>query len=244
MDAGQLASRPKKNKADVVGVQFPVASQQSHGAAGLQFVASANSGAHFVAKIGWNSTEVSLSAHRLLASGNIDSIIDRKAGSYASRRPHITGLFAGAPEAIGNSLFWNSLYVPSLGLEFPSISRNWAHGFGGWVVGEWDCFFGSLLTNVEDSQQTSAGVRAILLAQTPNGVVPNVDAANGISPDRSQPPVGAYIVLKNYERNPDIEQLRWGLPQTEEVARMVAGEPRRWTTLERWKPGRFAGMGQ
>jgi len=213
MDAGQLASPSKENKAAVVGVQLAVASHQSHGAAGLQFAASARPGAHFVAKIGWNPAEMSAYVHRLLASGQIDAILDRKAESYAGRRPHITGLFAGAPEAIGNSLFWNSLYVPSLGLEFPSISRNWAHGFGGWVVGEWDCFFGSLLTNVEDSQQTSAGVRAILLAQSPNGVVPNVDAANGISPDRSQPPVGAYIVWKNYARNPDLEQLRWAYPR-------------------------------
>src|SRR6266702_2341101 len=196
MDAGQLASPSKENKAHVVGVQLAVDSHQSHGAAGLQCAASAKPGAHCVAKIGWNPVEMSQHVHRLLASGQIDSILDRKAESYAGRRPHITGLFAGAPEAIGNSMFWNSLYVPSLGLELPSISRNWAHGFGGWVVGEWDCFFGSLLTNVVDSQQTSAGVRAILLAQSPNGVVPNVDAANGISPERSQPPVGAYIVLK------------------------------------------------
>ena len=213
LDAGPLASPSKESKADAVGAQVAVDSRQSHGAAGLQFVASARSGAHFVAKLGWNPAEMSEYVHRLLASGQIDSILDHKAESYAGRRPHITGLFAGAPEAIGNSLFWNSLYVPSLGLEFPSISRNWAHGFGGWVVGEWDCFFGSLLTNVEDSPQTAAGVRAILLAQTPNGVVPNVDAANGISPDRSQPPVGAYIVLKNYERNSDMEQLRWAYPR-------------------------------
>jgi len=204
MDVGQLASSSKENKAD---------SNRSIGAAGLQFVAPVNSRAHFVAKIGWNSAQMSQHVHQLLASGQIDAMLDRKAESYANRRPHITGLFAGAPEAIGNSLFWNSLYVPSLGLEFPSISRNWAHGFGGWVVGEWDCFFGSLLTSVEDPRQTSAGVRTILLAQSPNGVVPNVDAANGTSPDRSQPPVGAYIVLKNYERNPDIEQLRWAYPR-------------------------------
>jgi len=212
MDAGQLAGPSKENKA-VAGVHSALDSRQPHGAAGLQFVTAANSGAHFVAKIGWNPDEMSQSAHQLLASGQIDSILDRKAASYASRRPHVTGLFAGAPEAIGNSMFWNSLYVPSVGLEFPSISRNWAHGFGGWVVGEWDCFFGSLLTNLEDPGQTSAGVRAILLAQAPNGVVPNVDAANGTSPDRSQPPVGSYIVLKNYERNADIEQLRWAYPR-------------------------------
>jgi len=39
--------------------------------------------------------------------------------------------------------------------------RRWAKGFGGWVIGEWDCFFGTLLTNVEDTAQTSAAVRAI-----------------------------------------------------------------------------------
>jgi hypothetical protein len=211
MDAGQLPS--PSNEKHAVGVQSGVDSHQSHGAAGLQFVTSANSGAHFVAKIGWNPVEMSQYAHQLLTSEKIDSILDRKAEDYAGRRPHATGLFAGAPEAIGNSMFWNSLYVPSLGLEFPSISRNWAHGFGGWVVGEWDCFFGSLLTNLEDPLQTWAGVRAILQAQSANGVVPNVDAANGTSPDRSQPPVGAYVVLKNYERSPDIEQLRWAYPR-------------------------------
>jgi hypothetical protein len=136
-------------------------------------------------------------------------------------------------------MFWNSLYVPSVGLEFPSISRNWAHGFGGWVVGEWDCFFGSLLTNLEDPGQTSAAVRAILLAQSPNGVVPNVDAANGTSPDRSQPPVGAYIVLKNYERNPDIEQLRWAYPRLKKwhdwwLANRGDGQP--------WRDGNHNGL--
>jgi Trehalase len=211
LDVGQLAGHTKAKSAG--GGQSTVDSRQSHAAAGLQFVASPNSGAHFVAKIGWNPVELSQYAHQLLAPGRIDSILDRKAESYARLRPHVTGLFAGSPEAIGNSMFWNSLYVPSLGLEFPSISRNWAHGFGGWVVGEWDCFFGSLLTSLEDPRQTSAAVRAILLAQSPNGVVPNVDAANGTSPDRSQPPVGAYIVLKNHERNPDIEQLRWAYPR-------------------------------
>ena len=237
LDAGQLAS-PSKEKKAVGGVQSAVDSHQSHGAAGLQFV-SANSGAHFVAKIGGNPVEISQYAHQLLMSGHIDSILDRQAESYARHRPHITGLFAGSPEAIGNSMFWNSLYVPSLGLEFPSISRNWAHGFGGWVVGEWDCFFGSLLTNLEDPRQTSAGVRAILLAQSPNGVVPNVDAANGTSPDRSQPPVGAYIVLKNHERNPDIEHLRWAYPRLKKwhewwLANRGDGQP--------WRDGNHNGL--
>ncbi|MGA8026641.1 MAG: trehalase family glycosidase, partial [Bryobacteraceae bacterium] len=97
--------------------------------------------------------------------------------------------------------------------EFPSISRNWANYFGGWVVGEWDCFFGSLLTNVEDSAETSASVRTILLAQSPSGVVPNVDGASGTTPDRSQPPIGAYVVWKNFAKDPDREFLEWAYPR-------------------------------
>lgn len=208
MNVGQLASVLQKNR-EAGGGRPAFDNKSPHGAAGLEFTTSVTSTAHFVATIGWNSAQLSKYAHQMLASGQIDAVLARNAASYAAHRPHIEGLFAGSAEAIGNSMFWNSLYVPSLGLEFPSISRNWAHGFGGWVVGEWDCFFGSLLTDIEDPRQTSAAVRAILLAQAPNGVVPNVDAADGTSPDRSQPPVGAYIVLKNYERDGDLQTLRW-----------------------------------
>jgi hypothetical protein len=213
MDAGQLVSPSGENKSGAAGLQFAANDRSLRGAAGLQFVTSETSAAHFAVTIGWNPSGMSARVHELLEPHRIDSILDAKARDYSNQRPHIEGLFAGASEAIGDSMFWNSLYVPSLGLEFPSISRNWAHGFGGWVVGEWDCFLGSLLTNVEDPAQTSASVRAILTAQAANGVVPNVDAANGTSPDRSQPPVGSYIVWKNYQRNSDIELLRWAYPK-------------------------------
>lgn len=211
MDAGQLAKESNHNKSGAAGLTFP--SDTLSGAAGLEFVTGGMSTAHFVAAIGWNASELSQQAHRLLEPGRIDTILNQKAEAYDKKRPHIQGMFGGAPEAIGNTMFWNTLYVPSLGLEFPSISRNWAHGFGGWVVGEWDCFFGSLLTDVEDPRQTSASIRAILVAQSPNGVVPNVDAASGTSPDRSQPPVGAYVVWKNYQRHADLDLLKWAYPR-------------------------------
>ena len=204
MDAGQLPN---------TGVRSNSYEDHMSAAAGLEFVTDGSSTAHFVATIGWHVSELSDGAKQLLQPGKIDAILDGKAALYQERRPHIQGLFNGAPEAIGNSMFWNTLYVPALGLEFPSISRHWAKQFGGWVVGEWDCFFGSLLTNVEDTAQTSAAVRAILLSQSPNGVVPNMDGGSGTSPDRSQPPVGSYAVWKNYERNQDREILEWAYPR-------------------------------
>ena len=198
MDSGELANGSASNEG---------------AAAGLQFVVGKDSYARFVATIGWNTQELTSGARGLLDGGTIDKILQDHAAHYEQGRSHIQGLFSGAPEAIGESMFWNTMYVPSLDLSFPSISRRWAKNWGGWVVGEWDCFFGSLLTNVEDTAQTSASIRAILLAQAPNGVVPNMASGAGTSPDRSQPPVGSYIVWKDYERNQDRATVEWAYPR-------------------------------
>jgi hypothetical protein len=190
----------------------PIPNDFLQGAAGLEFDDSAP--AHFVAVIGWEKEALLNQASAMLAAGKIDAILKEKAEAYAARRPSVEGLFEGAPEAIGNSMFWNTLYAPQFDLIFPSISRHWAQGgLGSWVVGEWDCFFGALLTSLEDEAQTSAGVRAILSSQTEAGVVPNMSGSGGTSPDRSQPPVGSYVVWKVYQRRKDRDLLEWAYPR-------------------------------
>ncbi len=188
-----------------------LAGEAMNGAAGLEF--SGSSPAHFVAAIGWEKDSLLDRASGWLSPGKIDALLKEKSEAYAARRPTVQGLFAGAPEAIGNSMFWNTLYAAKYNLVFPSISRGWAHNWGGWVVGEWDCFFGALLSSLEDRPQTAAGVRAILLSQTASGVVPNVAAALGTTPDRAQPPVGSYVVWKIYQKFQDHELLAWAYPR-------------------------------
>ncbi|MGD0128589.1 MAG: trehalase family glycosidase [Terriglobia bacterium] len=190
-----------------------IAGEPTAGAAGLEFTTAGEGAAHFVAKLGWEKESLISGAKSWLEAGKIDALLKEKAESYAARRPTVKGLFEGAPEAIGNSMFWNTLYAPSNGLTFPSISRRWAHAWGGWVVGEIDCFFGSLLTSLEDKGQTAAAIRAILLAQTATGLVPNIAAGSGITPDRSQPPIGSYITWKVYQRIQDRELLEWAYPR-------------------------------
>jgi hypothetical protein len=190
-----------------------IANESTAGAAGLEFVTDGSHSTHFVATLGWDKDSLIRQARDLLAPGKIDSTLKEKAEAYAASRPQVKGLFEGAPEAIGNSMFWNTLYAPSNGLIFPSISRQWAHEWGGWVVGEIDCFFGSLLTSLEDKTQTAAAIRAILLAQTDTGLVPNIAAGSGITPDRSQPPVGSYITWKVYQRIQDRALLEWAYPR-------------------------------
>jgi hypothetical protein len=179
-------------------------------AAALEF--SGGAPLHFVATIGWDKDSLANRAGALLAAGKIDTILKEKSEAYAAQRPKVEGLFSGAPEAIGNSMFWDTLYAPQFDLVFPSISRHWAEGWGNWVVGEWDCFFDSLLTSLEDEAQTAAGIRAILSSQTPTGLVPNIASGNGITPDRSEPPVAAYVVWKVYQRRQDRALLEWAYP--------------------------------
>ncbi len=187
-------------------------SDPSRNAAGLQFVTDNSKTAHFVALLGWDREELRRKAKTLLAPGKIDSILKQRAEAYAARRPSSKGIFEAAPETIGNNMFWNTLYARQNDLIFPSISRRAAQRAGGWVLGAWDGFFGSLLTSLEDPNQTWATIRAILLAQTETGLVPNA-VASGITPDRSQPPVGAYAVWKVYQRHPDGEMLAWTYPR-------------------------------
>jgi hypothetical protein len=168
-------------------------------AAGLEFNGGDSEAIHFVAEIGWNSDTLLSDAKSLLSAGKIDSILSEKAEAYEAGRPNITGLFSGAPTAIGNSIFWNTLYAPSKDLIFPSDSRIDANQWGGWIVGEWD-FFTTFLTSIEDVKETEAYVKAILGSQTSTGMVPNMTSAAATTTDRSNPPVGAFTVWKIYER--------------------------------------------
>jgi hypothetical protein len=187
-------------------------SDPSRNAAGLQFATGKSRTAHFVATLGWNKKDLLSHAQAWLAPGKIDAMLKQKSDAYAARRPSVDGLFAGATDAIGNNMFWNTLYAPQPDLVFPSITRKWAHG-AGWVLGEWDGFLGSLLSGLEDKDQSLATIRALLLSQTESGFIPNVVTGGGDSPDRSQPPVGAYCVWKLLQRYPDEEMLKWAYPR-------------------------------
>jgi Trehalase len=185
----------------------------SPGAAGIEFSPDISRTSHFVAVLGTEEAEMRERARHWLAPGTIDPLLSANAEKYATTRPRVDGLFAGAPEAIGNTMLWNNLYAPSAQLAFPSISRVWAHNFGGWVLGEWDCFFGALLSSLEDKSQTLDAIKGLLSTQTDRGVVPNIAAGNGITPDRAEPPVGAYLVWKIYQRFKDRDFLAWAYPR-------------------------------
>jgi len=134
---------------------------------------------------------------------------------YAEKRIKSTGSIQGAAEAIIQNMSWNNVYAKDTGRCFPSIDRAWTWGrwtIGGWTVGEWDCFFGSLLTALEDKRLTYDAIYGILSCVAPLGFIPNIASNNGISPDRSQPPIGSFAVRKNYLRFGERELLERTYP--------------------------------
>ena len=133
--------------------------------------------------------------------------------AYADRRPTVKGLFEGAPEAIGNNLFWSAIYVPPYDLIFPNVTRAWATILEAGSFLNGTTFFNALLTSLEDKLKLMAGIKADLLGQTASGFVPNCVSGSATTPDRSQPPVGAYCVWKVYQKYQDREMLEWAYPR-------------------------------
>jgi glycogen debranching enzyme len=78
------------------------------------------------------------------------------------------------------------------------VSREWCTNdfWGGYVLFDWDTFFCAMMATLESPELSKDNFRAILGEMTQDGFVPNFGAARTASNDRSQPPVGAYCILK------------------------------------------------
>ena len=213
VESAAVFPTPSALEGVVQGTGQALSAERSGAFGAVVFRPGSDNRARFVLALGWEDDELTDRTRRLLRDRTIDQLLERKASEYAAKRPAITGHYQGAAEAVGNNMFWNSLYVESRDRVFPSLSRAWAVRLGGWVLGEWDAFFGSLMTALEDRDQTFAIIRTIMESQTPRGVVPNIICGLGTSPDRSEPPIGAYCTWKVYRRYPDRAFLEWIYPR-------------------------------
>lgn len=147
-------------------------------------------------------------------NGNwIRKYLRNRAREYNERRPKIRGEWEGLISSITNNLFWMRLLQPERGRIYIPAGRRWIFpGPDGkrdwWTMFEWDSFFNALEASVEDCRLAKSEIEAVLDTQYPWGNIPNWRSAHSGSPDRAQPPVGAFTVLKTYLRCGDISILR------------------------------------
>jgi hypothetical protein len=171
----------------------------------------------FVAGAGEDSRTVATRIYRYKNESAIDDIIDEEGRVYEQKRVRVRGLHEGAAEALTNNIHWMVLYQAGKDRLYTPAGRGWVFpkpggGQDDWTIFEWDSFLNSLELSVEGSKLAIDAVQAVLETQYPNGNIPNWRGRFGGTPDRSEPPVGAYVVLKLFQKLGGMDLLRFAYP--------------------------------
>ena len=138
------------------------------------------------------------------------------------RRVRGFGTCADDFQAMQTTLAWNSIYDPTLSRVITPVSRPWNQGWGGYVLFDWDTYFAAWMLSSYNRDLAYANAVEITKAVTADGFVPNwrgpvnpvalrhSGSLSGVTPDRSQPPVGALVVWEIYSRHHE----KWFLKET------------------------------
>jgi len=189
---------------------------------------------HFVVGVGEDARILSNHIYRYKNQGLIDRILNEEEERYKKKRVKVEGMYAGPSEAITNNLFWMILYQAGEHRLYTPAGRRWIFPKPDgtpdhWTIFEWDSFFNALELVIESPKHAKDILKAVLETQYPNGNIPNWRGRFGGTSDRSQPPVGSYVVLKLFQRLGDIEILEHAYPYL-----------RRWHAF--WKEEKMTGL--
>ena len=102
--------------------------------------------------------------------------------------------------AMQTVLAWNANYEPTHNRVITPVSRTWNVGWEGWVLFEWDTYFAAYMLSMDNKDLAYANAIAMTNEITGRGLVPNYASSRGTSEDRSEPPVGAFIVKEIYKK--------------------------------------------
>jgi len=172
---------------------------------------------YFVAGVGQQAKFLSSQIYRYKNRRTINAMLEEEKNRHRKNRVRIEGLYQGTAKAVTNNLFWMILYQPGNHRLYMPAGRRWIFSTpdgnpGHWTIFEWDSFFNALEVSVESSKHAKDIIKAVLETQYPNGNIPNWRGRFGGTPDRSQPPVGSYVVLKLFQKLGDLDLLRYAYP--------------------------------
>jgi hypothetical protein len=173
---------------------------------------------HFVAGVGDDARVLKNHIYRYKNPKTIDAILAEEEARYEQNRTRLEGPHRGVPDAVVNTVFWNTLFEP-VGRRFftPATRlRRAARPEGGleaWTMFPLESLFHALLASVESSRLAVDIALSALGTQYENGCLPHWRAASGAgTPERSQPPLGGFLVLKLFEKVGDLDFLREAYP--------------------------------
>ncbi|HEV2481341.1 MAG TPA: trehalase family glycosidase [Puia sp.] len=117
------------------------------------------------------------------------------------RRGQAFGELADCFRAMQTILAWNTVYDAANARVITPVSRLWNRGWGGFVLFDWDTYFAGYMCSWFNKDLAYANMIEITKAISEQGFIPNYQAPFGnYSWDRSEPPVGAILVLDMYKR--------------------------------------------
>lgn len=183
----------------------------------IPFALKKDDALYFAAGVGEDQEILSDQIYRYKNARLIDTILKQEKNRYEKSRVKIDGLYQDAAQSITNNLFWSLLYQPGKHRIYSPPSRGvWftqpEENLDLWTIFEWNSFFNALEVSIESFKYAGEIVTSVLETQYPNGNIPNWRSSSSGTPDRSQPPIGSYVVLKLFLKNPDIEFLAYAYP--------------------------------
>lgn len=102
--------------------------------------------------------------------------------------------------AMQTVLAWDLIYEPTHDRVIAPVSRTWNVGWEGWILFDWDTYFAAYMLALDNKELAYANAIAITKEITKNGFIPNFGSARCTSEDRSEPPVGAFVVKEIYKK--------------------------------------------
>ena len=122
--------------------------------------------------------------------------------SPPAARPHLhTGRYDGALDAIRDVIGWNTVYDPVNRRPYTALSRNWSSAkFGGFGVWLDDVLYHAYLAGILDLGLAEENLRAVFAGRTEAGNLPCLLTGRDAWVDRSQPPIGAFVLWLLYRR--------------------------------------------
>ena len=168
------------------------------------------------------SEPIAISSDASKSIWEIEQIISKARTKVSARKSgysHATELY----NALQTVLAWNLIYEPACDRVIAPVGRTWNVGWEGWILFDWDTYFAAYMLSIDNKELAYANAIAITNEITDKGFIPNFGSARCTSEDRSQPPVGSFVVKEIYRKYHE----KWFLKE-------VFDELLRWN---RWWPG-------
>ena len=134
-------------------------------------------------------------------------IIAAREKEYNSYKTY--GQYAEVKEALQAATMWNYIYTPAEYGPFMPVSRSWdfvkkpVNLDWGYVIFDWDNIFATYMTSLSSREIAYSNFIQVIRSKTALGFVPNFSAGGSKSIDRTEPPIGAKVLLEMYRKFQD-----------------------------------------